>query len=77
MEGSIEVGRVSIVYNSNNTQSGRRPKCAVCRNLILPNNERITIRRSQHNDLGVRAPMYLCVKDARRVANSILRIIGE
>lgn len=76
MYDAKEIGRITVEYLIDETSPGARTYCAICNKPILPEDERVVIRRLQHNNKSNRAAIFLCFKDALELANTIVRILG-
>lgn len=72
-----DVGKLMIEYLIDETSPGARTYCTACNKMILPEDERIVMRRTQRNDKAARAGLFFCGRCAGEVARTINTLLGE
>jgi len=66
-----DCGHLLIEYAIDEVLGGRHPNCAVCQSLLLPEDERIVLRKTQPNKQGIREGMFFCGNCAHRLMLTI------
>jgi hypothetical protein len=72
-----DVGHIMIEYAIDETTGGRYPYCAACQKLLLPEDERIVLRKEQPTKQGIREGIFLCGNCAWGVTRIIENLLEE
>lgn len=72
-----DVGKVLVEYSLEEPIPGRHPRCVVCNNLLLAEDEIIVVRRDKVTGQGIREGMFFCGLCAKSLADTINSLLGE
>ena len=72
-----DLGHLMIEYVIDEKLGGRHPYCASCQTLLLPEDERVVLRKAQPNSQGIREGMYFCSDCALEFTMIVGRLLGD
>ena len=72
-----DLGKLRIEYVLDEKLGGRHPYCASCQTLLLPEDERIVLRKEKPNSQGIREGIYFCGKCALELTQIVRRLLKD
>lgn len=72
-----DLGSLSIEYVIDEKLEGRHPYCASCQTLLLPENERIVLGKTQPSKQGIKEGIFFCGDCALEFTRVVRRLLGD